>query len=308
MSFLSKRSQNFQDQVGLGWRSELSFSIQTNTEKIDFVEVIVDDYFSASRKKLETLKTLDAQIQVLYHGVGLGLASAHAVDEKRLSRLAKTLDRLDATAWSEHLAFVRAGGFEIGHLAAPPRTEATIEGTLKNFERVVSIVGIKPALENIATLIDPPGSTMSEVQWLSRIYSEARAPMLLDLHNIYANAYNFGYDAREALEQLPLDRVEMIHLSGGHMIYEPRAYAKYPEAKRLLDDHVHDVPRGVFQLLEFVASRVQQPLKVIIERDGEYPEFATLLDQVEQARAALRRGRMMREHEKGKVVSRELLL
>ena len=45
--------------------------------------------------------------------------------------------------------------------------------------------------------------------------------MLLDLHNLYANALNSGRDPAADLLRLPLDRVTAIHLSGGHWIPEP---------------------------------------------------------------------------------------
>jgi hypothetical protein len=73
----------------------------------------------------------------------------------------------------------------------------------------------------------------------------------------------------------------MVHLSGGHWIKAPGA------TPRLLDDHVHDVPQAVFDLLEALALRAAQPLTVIIERDGRYPHFAVLLEQIAQARRAL---------------------
>lgn len=188
--------------------------------------------------------------------------------------------------WSEHLAFVRAGGCEIGHLAAPPRTEATIEGTLRNLARARAVVGTAPVLENIATLIDPPASTMGECGWIGAIAARADAALLLDLHNLYANALNFGADPHAMMRGLPLDRVRMVHLSGGVWIG-----GRDGERQRLLDDHLHDVPPAVYDLLEGLAASAAHPLDVIIERDGCYPPIEALLAQVRDARAALARGR-----------------
>jgi uncharacterized protein (UPF0276 family) len=64
-----------------------------------------------------------------------------------------------------------------------------------------------------------------------------------------------------------------------------------PRKWRLLDDHLHPVPAFVFELLEQVAGRVQQPLTVIIERDGNYPPFQKLLNELRRARGALAAGR-----------------
>ena len=64
---------------------------------------------------------------------------------------------------------------------------------------------------------------------------------------------------------------------------------------RLLDDHLHPVPPKVFSLLSRLASGTQRPLTVIIERDGNYPAFASLLCELRAARAALARGRSSRK-------------
>lgn len=271
------------DQFGLGWRPALAADILQNLDKLDFVEVIMDDYFRASPSKMESLKFLSEQITVIYHGVSLGLASSLPVNEQRLGLLKKFVKRARCKHWSEHLAFVRVGGYEIGHLAAPPRTQATIDGALENIRRVVKMTGVVPGLENIATLVDPPCSEMSEPEWVSAIISKSGCPLLLDLHNLYANALNFGHDPEKYLEEFPLEKVTQIHLSGGHFIGDGK--------KRLLDDHVHDVPNVVYELLEQAAPRLPESVMVIIERDGKYPEFEALLDQLTRARIALKRGR-----------------
>lgn len=279
------------DLVGLGWRTELGPSILSNLDEIDVVEVIIDDYFNAPASQLRALRTLAGQVHVIYHGVGLGLATSLPVDQKRIEKLARVLDRLAPDVWSEHLAFVRAGRIEIGHLAAPPRSLSTLEGTLENLERLKKTVGSYPALENIATLIDPPGSKMSEPQWVGAILDQSGCDQLLDLHNLYSNAINFGADPVNYLNAFPLDRVRVVHLSGGKWTKEPIGFESRPRGERLLDDHIHDVPKAVYDLLRVVARSVDQPLTVIIERDGQYPEFQSLLDQVKRAKRILREAR-----------------
>ena len=58
----------------------------------------------------------------------------------------------------------------------------------------------------------------------------------------------------------------------------------------MLDDHVHDVPDAVFHLLESAMSRIPGPVTVLIERDGNYPDFSILLAQIERARGCFRCG------------------
>jgi uncharacterized protein (UPF0276 family) len=206
------------------------------------------------------------------------------VETKLLEKTARLCEESRPEYWSEPLAFVRGGGVEIGHLTAPPRIDATIEGAAANLELARKVVGSAPLVENIATLIDPPGSDYNEIDWINRIIDSSPSDLLLDLHNLHANATNFGYDAMEFLRRLPAERIGAVHLAGG----------KWVEAlgeRRLLDDHLHDVPDAVYRLLTDLAAIVPHPLTVILERDGAYPTIETLLRQLDRAREALAVGR-----------------
>jgi uncharacterized protein (UPF0276 family) len=275
-------------------RRELSKDIIANMDgplkDIECLEFIAEDYYPCSRtdSRVRCLAVLAKMVPLSLHGVTFGLASALPIELRRADGMARLWETVRPAFWSEHLSFVRAGGAEIGHLAAPPRSEAVVEGALSNIDALATHVGMKPLLENVASLIAPPCSTMSETRWLSAIVDGADASMLLDLHNLYANAKNSGLDPLQMLEELPLHRVRQIHLSGGVDILAPAG------GTRLLDDHVHDVPDQVFDLLEVVARTAANPLMVIIERDGRYPDFEELLFQVRQAKTAISRGRTLR--------------
>jgi len=272
------------DRFGLGWRPKLALGILSNLDRIDVVEVIADDYFRAPHRERRALRTLSAQTPVTLHGVTLGLASSVPVEVKRLDQIARLCADVGPVSWSEHLAFVRGGGIEIGHLAAPPRCAATIDGAIANLRRARAIAGIAPQVENVATLIDPPGSDRDEATWVSEIIRNSDSHLLLDLHNLHANALNFNFDPLDFISRMPAERISAVHLAGGKWIGRH-------EAPRLLDDHLHDVPDPVYDLLEEVAARTPQALTVIIERDGKFPPIESLLDQLDRARAAVARGR-----------------
>jgi uncharacterized protein len=274
------------DRVGLGWRSELAAEILSALDRIDVLEVIGDDYVRAAKDKRRALKFLARQVPLHIHGIGLGMAGAEEVATKRLDALARLINEVEPEAWSEHLAFVRAGGIEIGHLAAPPRNEASIAATARNLKKARQIVGGVPMMENIATLIEPPCSSLPESIWLSQIAAASECPLLLDLHNVYANATNFSFDPLQFLLELPLSRVGCIHIAGGRWISSPDGSKQY-----LLDDHLHGVPEHVYELVAEVAARTTQPLTVILERDGAFPPMPVLLRELELARNALQAGR-----------------
>lgn len=278
----------YRDRVGLAWRDELALDMHIHLHELDCIEILAEREFSASRRRIDALRELALRIPVSLHGVALGLASSEAVAEKCLARMAELVRRIRPDHWSEHLAFVRAGGIEIGHLAAAPYNAEILEGTLRNVERARRVVGSAPHLENIATLLQPPGSGWSEEEFIGRAIRGAQAPLLLDLHNLYANAWNFGRDPFALLRAMPLDSVRSVHVSGGRFVRDASG------RERLLDDHVHDPPDVVFELLECLAASTHGELTVIVERDGHYPPFSALLAQVKRVRAALAAGRCRR--------------
>lgn len=279
------------DLFGLGWRAPLAGCILAAADRLDVVEVVAEDWMERPARQQHALRTLSAQIPVVLHGISLGLASSAPVDENRLDAFARLVDLARPMFWSEHLAFVRGGGIEIGHLAAPPRCAATIAGTVKNVERARAVVGSAPLLENVATLIDPPGSDRDEAAFVAEMLEACDTDLLLDLHNLHANARNFGFGGEDFLRRIPGERVRAVHVAGGRSIGVPGK----PAASRILDDHLHPVPDVVFSLLERLGELAPHPLTVILERDGLYPPFEEILLELSRARTSLAAGRARSE-------------
>lgn len=294
------------DRVGLGYRPAIAPAFLLHAHTLDIVEVIAEDWLHVDASRQGALRMLGAQVPVLLHGVSLGLADSAPPDPRRLDALARLVERVRPEAWSEHLACVRGGGTEIGHLAAPPYHPRTADLIRDHAAHAAAVVGAAPALENVATLCGPPLSTMQEAQWLSSCW--AAVPALLDLHNLWTNAHNRARadhtrstptppPANERdpgrvahlLDGLPLHRVVQVHCAGGRWI---------GDGARLLDDHLHPVPPVVWALLDALAERASGPLDVIVERDGAFPAFSDLLAEVDAARAALAAGRSRRHGRK----------
>ena len=282
-----KRSMPARDRFGLTWHPSIAASIHAQLDRLDLVEVIPEGRFLESRKALRALRSLARTIPVSIHGVSLGLATVSAIEPRRFESLARLVGDVEPDSWSEHLAFVRAGGVELGHLAAPPRTPLSMEATSDHLELARRRVGSYPLVENVATPLEPPGSSMSEPDWILDLLDASPADLLLDLHNLYANGTNAGFDPAEALRALPFDRIRTIHIAGGIDVR-----ARDGDVRRV-DDHLHDVPDPVYELLEIVGEWVPNPVDVVLERDGAFPPFDELLAQLDRARAALARGRRM---------------
>jgi uncharacterized protein (UPF0276 family) len=286
------------DRFGLGWRGPLAAGILAELEQLDCLEIIAEAFDNLPLQQRRAVKYLSRQIPVTLHGVSLGLAANSAPSSLRIEKLARLGDELQAQTISEHLSFVRSRitptsssvteAIEIGHLAAPPRNHSSVQRCCEHIQSVTKVFGRPLVLENIASLITPLGSELTETQWLTQILTATCTPFLLDLENLYANALNNNENPHERLLELPLNQVHTIHLSGGSWV---ETHWQKKRHTRFLDDHQQDIPPTVFDLLEQVASRAPQSLTIIIERDGNFPSMKILLEQLEKAKAAVIRGR-----------------
>ena len=152
---------------------------------------------------------------VVPHGVRLSLGGAEPVEPARVAHLAHCAELVGAPLVSEHIAFVRAGGTEAGHLLPVPRTRDAVAAIVDNVRRTQAELPVPLALEPIAALFDWPDAELTEAEFLTEILDRTGAGLLLDVANVYANARNRHEDPLSLLDELPLDRVAYVHVAGG---------------------------------------------------------------------------------------------
>ena len=199
---------------GIGWRSELALMIDRHRD-LGFVEVLAEDLDASGPLPATIDRLRDRGVTVIPHGVTLSLGGAEPIDRTRLEALAQLATRLDAPLVSEHIAFVRAGGVEAGHLLPLPRTREMLELLVANVCTAQRALPVPLALENVATLLDWPHPEMDEATFLTEVLERTGALLLLDIANVHANARNHGWDPLAYLDRIPLDRVAYVHIAGG---------------------------------------------------------------------------------------------
>ena len=263
--------------VGLGYRPPFRADLFANRKRVDFLEVTADHYFGASREKLDELDLLANNFILIPHGLDLSIGSADGLDEAYLDQFAALIERLDPPYWSEHLAFTRAGGVSIGHLACLPYTREAVDVVLRNIETVRRRIRLPLILENITAVVPIPGAEMSEAEFVATVLAEAGCGWLCDVTNLFTNAVNEGRDVAGDLDLWPWARLVQMHFAGGRM-----------SDGVLIDSHDASAPPEVWRLLETAVAR--SPVKgVILERDERLPPFEELLDELDTARAIGRR-------------------
>ncbi|WP_097322597.1 DUF692 domain-containing protein [Paractinoplanes atraurantiacus] len=257
----------------MGWRPEIAGFV-TELPGLRFAEVVAESVHAHGELPSGLEALLARGVTVIPHGVRLSLGGAEPVPGDRIEHFAAVAERLAAPLVSEHIAFVRAGGIEAGHLLPLPRTREAVDAVTANVRRVQRSLSVPIALEPIAALFDWPDDELTEAQFITEILDRTGALLLLDVANVYANARNRGTDPEELLDQLPLDRVAYSHVAGG------------AEHQGLYHDtHTDAVPQPVLDLVAALCAR-HRPPALMLERDGDYPPAADLrieLDAIAKA-------------------------
>lgn len=264
--------------LGIGWRPEIAHAIDQRRD-LGFVELIAEsiDPKSPLPQAIANLKARG--VQLVPHGVTLSLGGAEPLDLDRVKHLAAVAKHVNAPLVSEHIAFVRAGGMEAGHLLPIPRTGAALKVLVDNVRRAMDILPVPLALENISALFDWPDAEMDEATFFKEALEQTGAKMLLDLSNVHANAKNLGGDGIALLDQLPLERLAYVHVGGG--VEKDGIYH---------DTHSHATPPEALILVEELAARTNPP-GFMLERDDQFPPVPELMQELDNIAAAVARGR-----------------
>ena len=257
--------------VGVGWRPEIA-GVVGGLPGLAFCEVIAESLAPAAPPR-GVAELRERGVAVVPHGVRLSLGGAEPLDRARVGHLAACAAAVGAPLVSEHVAFVRAGGREAGHLLPLPRSREALDVLTAHVRAVRSELDVPIALEPIAALFDWPDDEYTEGEFLTALLDRTGALLLLDVANVYANAVNRGTDPEALFDAIPLDRVAYVHVAGG---------AEHPADPGVYHDtHTDPVPPAVLALLQRLRERLPAAPAVMLERDGRYPPAAQLRSELD---------------------------
>jgi uncharacterized protein (UPF0276 family) len=268
--------------LGIGWRPEIALLIERRAD-LGFIELTAEDLDPEGPLPAPVESLRRRGMPAVLHGVSLSLGGAEPLERARLERLATLAQRLQAPLVSEHIAFVRGGGRETGHLLPVPRTREALELVVAHVRQAQAALPVPLALENIASLFEWPDADMDEAAFLTEVLERSGALLLLDIENVHANARNHGCDPLAFIERLPCERIAYVHVAGG-----------VDRGGLYHDTHAHDVPAAVLDLLAELCARVEVP-GVMLERDDHFPPDARLNAELDAIAAAVARGAARRD-------------
>jgi uncharacterized protein (UPF0276 family) len=270
--------------VGVGLRVPHYAGILRELPKVDFFEVISENFMVQGGKPLYHLDRVLEHYPVVQHGVSLGIAGPEEPDRAYLGRLKELVQRTRTPWVSDHFCWSGAGGAHLHDLLPIPYTPQAVRRTVERARMIQDFLEVPFALENASSYLTYRSSTLSEWEFIGEVAEQANIGLLFDVNNVFVSAYNHGFDAHTFIRSVPHERIVQIHLAG----------------HTNLGTHIIDTHRGhvIDAVLDLYRETIQRcgPISTLIEWDDEIPELAVLLAEAERARKvrdeglALRRG------------------
>jgi uncharacterized protein (UPF0276 family) len=224
----------------------------------------------------------EAGLPTVSHHIGLSIASAIPTDAGYVAQMAAWAKRWRAPWLSEHLAFVAiAEGHEAtaaGLALTAPFDREVLDLAVERARYVIAQTRTPFLLENSPYYVSFDDSDMGEAEFLNRFCAESGGGLLLDLHNLYCNAVNYGYSGHRFLDELDLAKVIEVHIAGGSEI-----------AGIYGDSHAGAPPEPVWDLLDDLVGRAPNLRGITFEFHDSYLPvigFDGVADVIARARRA----------------------
>jgi uncharacterized protein (UPF0276 family) len=260
--------------IGVGLRSPHIGHVVRERPKMDWFEIISENFFADGGVALAQLEAVRAHYRLIPHGVSLSIGGTDGLDEDHLARLRRLVRRLDAPWCSDHLCWTGASGLDVHDLLPVPYTRETLAHVAERVRRVQGEIEAPFALENASSYMEYRESTMTEHEFLAELSERADCGILLDVNNVFVSAYNHGFDANEYIDAIPVDRVVQMHLAG-----------HTDKGTHLLDTHSDHVRDEVWQLYRRAVRRFGA-VSTLVEWDENIPSWDVLAGEGQTARTA----------------------
>ncbi|MCK6450746.1 MAG: DUF692 domain-containing protein [Alphaproteobacteria bacterium] len=258
---------------GLGLRTDHYEAIQETRPKLDWLEILTENYLVPGGPPLAHLERIRANYPVVMHGVSLSIGSTDPLDLDYLEQVRALARRIEPALISDHLCWTGSAGLNMHDLLPVPHTEEAVAHIAERVRRVQEFLGRRIALENVSSYVDYSFSAVPEWEFLAAVAEAADCDILLDVNNIYVSAFNHEFDALDYLAAVPPKCVRQFHLAGHQN-----------NGSHIIDTHDHDVIDPVWALFAEAVRRFG-PVPAMIERDANIPPLPELLREVDRMRA-----------------------
>lgn len=261
--------------VGVGFRKDFSEEFLAGTQlKPDFIEVAPENWMGIGGYWKKVFKEATEKYPLFTHGLSLSVGSPDELDYDFLKGLKQFIQEYKPLVYSEHLSFSKCDNAHMYDLLPIPFTDDAVKHVAKRIRQVQDYLQQRITIENVS-YYTPVAAEMSELEFINAVVQEADCDLLLDVNNVYVNAFNHQYNAQDFIRQLPLDRVKYIHMAGHTKVAEDL----------IIDTHGEAIIDPVYQLFDYTLKLVQRDVPVLLERDFNIPELPELQQELDKIKA-----------------------
>jgi uncharacterized protein len=257
---------------GVGLRRPHYVHVLEQHPAMDWFEVISENFMVEGGRPLEVLEGVRARYPIVMHGVSLSIGSSDPLNRTYLDTLRAAARRFEPAWVSDHLCWTGVGGRNLHDLLPLPYTEETVTHVAGRIRQVQEILERTILIENVSSYMAFRSSQLEEWEFLTAVAEQADCAILLDINNIFVNAFNHRFDPLRYIDAVPADRVAQFHLAGhsDHGSY-------------MLDTHDHPIRPEVWVLYEHAVRRFGR-VPTLIEWDDNIPDFEVLAAAAAEAR------------------------
>ena len=257
---------------GVGLRRPHYLHILEQRPAMDWFEVTSENFMVAGGRPLEVLEGVRAHYPIVMHGVSLSIGSSDPLNRTYLDTLRTAAHRFEPAWISDHLCWTGVGGRNVHDLLPLPYNEETVTHVAGRIRQVQDILERTILIENVSSYMTFRSSRLEEWEFLNAVAEQADCAILLDINNIFVNAFNHHFDPIRYLDAIPAKRVVQFHLAGhsDHGTY-------------LIDTHDHPIRAEVWTLYQHAVRRFGR-VPTLIEWDDNIPEFEVLAATAAEAR------------------------
>jgi uncharacterized protein len=258
---------------GLGLRTAHYEAVLQENPRVDWFEVISENYLAPGGKPLHYLHRIRERYPIVMHGVSLSIGSTAPLDKTYLRELERLAGRIEPAWISDHLCWTGVDGVNLHDLLPLPYTEEALRHVARRVQQVQDFLGRRILLENVSSYVTYSVSRLTEWDFLAQLTAEADCDILLDVNNIYVSSVNHGFDPMDFLLGIPVHRVRQIHLAGHEH-----------HGNVIIDTHDAAVVEPVWALYRAARLRFGD-VATLIERDANIPPLSELVTELDIARA-----------------------
>ncbi len=247
--------------IGIGLRPVHYEEIFSKKPKIDWFEIISENFMVDGGPAIENLERILEIYPVVQHGVSLFIGSADPINFEYLKKL-KKLARKTKTPWiSDHLCWGKIEGSHYHDLLPLPYTKEVVDYVVERIKIVQDVLEVPFALENVSSYASFTEDEMEEWEFYSQVVERADIFMMLDINNLYVSSRNHGFDPKKYIKRIPIERVIQIHLAGH------RDYGDF-----IIDTHDDYVCEEVWKLYAQIYPKTKG-VSTLLEWDSNFVSF-----------------------------------